>query len=85
MVANAAVPHITVDPPAKFVPVTVSVNAALPAAAEEGLNEASVGPLTLNALAGEEAALVFCTVTLGVPVRASWVLVTAAVSEVALP
>jgi hypothetical protein len=57
----------------------------VPAAIVLGLSDAMAGPLTVNALAEEEAALVFCTVTDCGPAEASWVLVTAAVSEVAPP
>jgi len=39
----------------------------------------------VNVLPEEEAALEFRTTTFGDPAEASWVLVTAAVSEVALP
>jgi hypothetical protein len=43
--------HITVEPATKFVPVTISVKGAPPAAAEVGLSVATVGPLTVNVLA----------------------------------
>lgn len=76
-------PHITVEPATKFIPVTVSVKPAPPAAADEGLSDAMVGPPTTNAMAGEEAALQFWTVTPCDPAEASCALVTLAVSEVA--
>jgi hypothetical protein len=44
-----------------------------------------LGPATVNVLAGEDAALEFCTVTFGDPADATWALVTAAVNEVVLP
>jgi hypothetical protein len=69
----------------KFVPVTVIVVSGEPAATALGLIEVMVAPLTLKALAAEDDVLVFFTVTLTEPAAASWVLVTAAVSEVALP
>jgi len=77
--------HITVEPLTKLVPVTVSVKGALPAAMVVGLSDATAGPETVNALADEEAALEFRMVTFADPAAVSWVLVTAAVSEVALP
>ena len=41
----------------KFAPVTVIVaGVVVPAAIEVGLSDAIVGPVTLNVLAGEEAA-----------------------------
>jgi len=85
VVASAVVPHITVEPLTKFVPVRVSVKGAAPAAIDVTLKDASVGPMTVNAIAEEEALLEFLTVTFGDPVEASWALVTAAVSDVALP
>ena len=85
MVASGVEFHSTVEPATKFIPVTVSVKGAPPAKAEAGLSDAMAGPLTVNALAGEEAVLVFWTVTFGEPAEASWALVTAAVSDVALP
>ena len=57
----------------------------VPAAIVVGLSDVIVGPLTVNVLAEEEALLEFWTVTFGVPAAASWVVVTSAVSEVALP
>jgi hypothetical protein len=65
--------------------VTVSVKGAPPAAIEAGNSDVIVGPSIVNILAEEEAALEFWTVTAGDPARASCVLVTAAVREVALP
>ena len=43
VVVSAAPPHCTVEPDTKLVPVTVSVNAAPPATAEEGDSEEIVG------------------------------------------
>ena len=85
MVVSAVAPHITVEVLRKPVPVTVRVKAAPPATAVAGLNDVILGALTVNLDAVEDALLVFFTVTLGVPAEASWVVVTAAVSEVALP
>jgi len=70
----------------KSMPVAVIVVAVVvPAGIEVGLSAVIVGPLTVNVRAAEEAALEFWTVTFCGPAEASWVLVTAAVSEVALP
>jgi hypothetical protein len=69
----------------KFVPVTVSVNAADPATAEAGLTDPMVGALTVNVLADEAAVLEFLTVIFADAAEASWVLVTAAVTDVGLP
>jgi len=85
VVSSATEFHSTVEPVTKPIPVTVSVKAAAPAATEVGLSAVIVGPVTVNASAEEVAPLEFRTVTLGDPAEASWPLVTAAVSEVALP
>ena len=85
VVASAVAPHSTVEPLTKFDPVTVSVKGTPPATAEAGLSNEIEGPLTVNVLAVEDAALEFRTATFGDPAAASWVAVTAAVSEVALP
>jgi len=85
VVVNGVEPHSTVEPPTKLIPVTVSVKAAPPAAVAVGLSAVIAGPLTVKSLAADEAALEFFTVTLCEPAEASWALVTAAVSEVALP
>jgi len=85
VVASAVDPHITVEPATKFAPETVRVKGALAAAIVLGLNDEMVGPLTANVLAEDEAPLEFLTVTFTDPVGFSWVLVTAAVSDVALP
>ena len=77
--------HSTVEPLTKLVPVTVSVKGALPATAEVGLSDVIVGPPMVKVYAADEAALEFWTVTFGDPAEASWVLVTAAVSEAGLP
>ena len=84
MVASGVRPQYTVEPLTKLVPVTVSVNPALPAVAAMGFNKAMEGPSTRNAAAGEVAALEFWTVMPGDPAAASCAPVTAAVSEVAL-
>jgi hypothetical protein len=49
----------TVEPLTKFVPVTVSVNGPLPAIVDVGLRDPMVGPITVNVLTEEEAALEF--------------------------
>lgn len=84
VVVSCVAPHITVEPLAKLDPVTVSVNGALPETAEAGVNSVIAGPLTVNVLA-VDTPVAFRTVTLWAPAEASWVLVTDAVSEVALP
>jgi hypothetical protein len=84
VVVSAAEPHITVEPETKFVPVTLRMNEALPATAVVALNDPMVGALTVKLPAVEEAVLVFLTVTCTIPEVASWALVTAAVSAVAL-
>jgi len=78
------VPHITVEPLRKFDPLTVSVKPVDPATAEVGLSELILGALTVNVLAEETAVLAFLTVTLTAPAVSIWVLVTAAVMDVAL-
>jgi len=77
-------PHITVEPLRKPVPATASVKAEPPATAVAGVKDVIFGALMVNVDPVEEAVLVFFTLTLTVPAEASWVLVTAAVSEVAL-
>jgi hypothetical protein len=84
VVVSDIVPQTTVEPLRKFVPVTVIVKPDDPAMPVAGLSEVSVGPFTWNVLAAEDEVLVFFTVTLTGPAEASCVLVTAAVSEVAL-
>jgi len=84
-VVSGVEPHITVEAPRKCVPVTVSVNGTSPATAVDGVSDAIVGPLMVKADPPEDTELEFFTLTLAVPAEASWVLVTAAVSEVALP
>ena len=71
MVVSGVAPHITVEPPTKFTPVTVSVKGAPPATAEVGLSDVIAGPLTVNGAAEEEAALEFCTVIFTDPAAAS--------------
>ena len=83
MVASGVPFHITVEPLRKPVPVTVRVKAAPPAEAAAGLNEVIAGALMVNGDDAEPALPVF-TVTFAVPAEASWAVVTAAVSEVAL-
>ena len=82
---NAVVPHMTVEPLRNPVPVTVSVKAAPPATAVDGLREVILGPLVVKVDPEDIAALSFFTVTLAVPAEAIWAVVTAAVKEVALP
>ena len=76
-------PHITVEPLRKPVPATVRVKAPPPAAAVAGLNDAILGTM-VNVDAAEEAVLAFFTVTFTGPGETVWVVVTAAVREVAL-
>jgi len=85
VVVNEVVPHITFAPEVKFVPVTLSVNAAPPAVAELGLSAVIVGAggLMVNTLAAEVPPLVV-TVTLTVPAEAIIAAVTGAVTVVAL-
>jgi len=73
-----------VEPLRKPVPVTERVKPAAPATAEDGLNDETVGAFTVNEAAVEEALPVFFTVTFTAPAPASWVAVTAAVTDVAL-
>ena len=56
-----------------------------PAAIEVWLSEEIVGPLTENALASEDTALVFFTVMFTAPDVANWAASTTAVRHVALP
>jgi len=85
VVASEVVPHFTVAPEIKFVPVTVSVNAAPPAVAELGLKLVIVGAagLMVNTLAAEVPPLVV-TVTFTVPAVAIMAAVTGAVTVVVL-
>lgn len=85
MVASVVAPHITVEPPAKFVPVTLSVKGLPPARAELGLSEVSVGPTTVTVDAAEAAPPGLCTVRLSLPVLPSRRAGIAAVMDVALP
>jgi hypothetical protein len=78
-------PPPLVVPAIKFVPVIVIVVSGDPAATEFGLIDPIAGAATLNTLLADEDVLVFFTVTLKDPAAASCVLVTAAVSDVALP
>ena len=85
MVVRAVEPHITVEPLTKLEPATVRVKAAPPARAVEGVKDVIFGAPMVNVDAEEDAVLVFFTVTAALPAEASWVVVTAAVREVALP
>jgi hypothetical protein len=78
-------PPPLVVPAMKLVPVIVIVVSGEPAATALGLIDVIVPAFTLNALAAEDDVLLFFTVTLNEPAAASWVLVTAAVNDVALP
>jgi hypothetical protein len=78
-------PPPLVVPATKLVPVIVMTVSGAPAEAVFGLIDVIAGPFTLKALAAEDDVLVFLTVTLNEPEAASCVLVTAAVSDVALP
>lgn len=71
LVASGFPPHSTLEPATKFVPITVSAKPAPPATAEVGLSDAIIGLLTVNAIAEDEAVLVFCTVIFGDPAEAS--------------
>jgi hypothetical protein len=51
VVVSAVLPHCTVEPETKFVPLTVSVNAAPPAVVEAGERLVMVGAITYAALA----------------------------------
>jgi hypothetical protein len=84
LVASAVAPHITVEPLAKFVPVTVSVREPVPATTELGVSPfvPIAGPLTVNVIP-LETPVGFFTVTVCDPAEASWSFVTFAVSEVA--
>src|SRR2546423_5097649 len=87
-VVRAAPFQLTVEPPAKLLPVTVSVKAAFPAAALAGDRVESVGDglLTLNVWAAEvpPPGAGVTTVTCGVPAAATSAAAMAAVSCVAL-
>jgi hypothetical protein len=85
VVVRAVEPHITVEPLKKFVPVTVSVNAAAPATAEVGLNEVIVGPTTVTVDAEDLAPPGFCTVRLSLPVLAATLTDIVAVMDLAVP
>lgn len=71
LVASVVAPHTTLEPPTKFFPVTVSAKGGLPATADVLLSDAITGELTVKAIAGEEAVLVFCTLIFGDPAEAS--------------
>jgi hypothetical protein len=84
-VASAVVPHITVELPMKFVPVTESVKERSPANSEAGLNEVMVGPTMVTENAADVAPPGLCTVRLSLPVEASRLAGTVAVMDVMLP
>ena len=75
--------HFTVAPLTKLVPVTVSVNAGLPACALFGESAVMVGAATVNVTAFEAAPPGFATVICAVPAAATSVAGMAAVSCVA--
>jgi hypothetical protein len=81
VVVRAVVPKLTTAPVAKYVPVTVRVNAAPPCVADVLLRRVSVGAAVMvKVLAEETADAPFSTVTLTGPAVASWAVRTAAVS-----
>src|SRR5579872_1968591 len=59
--------HVTRDPFRKFVPLTVRVNAALPASAEDGTRLVRVGPATARFTEFETKGPGFVTVTARLP------------------
>jgi hypothetical protein len=67
-----------------LVPVIVTDWEVVPAAIELRLSDVIMGPSTVNVSGEGETAFEFRTVTFCGPAEASWALVTAAVSEVAL-
>jgi len=85
VVASAVDPHITVEPLRNPVPVTPRLKGSEPATALVALNEEMAGALTAKEYELEEVLLEFFTVMFTFPAGVSWVLVTAAVSDVALP
>ena len=85
VVASAVVPHITVEPVTKFVPATVSVKSAPPAAAVAGVSEAILGA-PIEKMDGVDAAPPgLCTVTLRFPALVIDAAGTVAVMLVAVP
>ena len=85
-VVSAVLPQRICAPDTKFVPVTVSVNAAPPATAVAGLRLVIAGGLGLMVkVAAGEVPPVVVTVTLAVPAVAICAAETAAVTVVALP
>ncbi len=86
MVVSAVPFHCTTAPERKFVPLTVSVNAAPPAVAEAGLRVVIVGVGTLiaNVAAAERLPPEFAAVTFTLPTLAIRPAGTAAVNCVAL-
>jgi hypothetical protein len=88
VLARAVVPHCTVVPASKFVPVIVKVTAPLPAGAEEGARLVIVGGRATGEIVNVAPADVppgVITVTFAEPAVAIRLAGTAAVSWVALP
>ena len=82
---SAVEPHITVEPAKKFVPVTVSVKGAPPAAIEMALSEVMVGPTTITVDAADVVPPGLCTVRLSLPVVATMLAGMVAVMDVPVP
>jgi hypothetical protein len=74
-----------VEPLKKFVPVTVSVKGAPPAAIEVALSEVIVGPTTFRVDAADVVPPGLCTVRLSLPVVATMLAGMVAVMDVAVP
>ena len=85
MVVSGFAPHITVEPPTKFVPATLRVKGAPPATAEVGLSDVMVGPTTVTVEAEDVAPPGLCTVNFRLPVLATSLAGMAAVMDVAVP
>jgi hypothetical protein len=71
VVVSCVEPQYTFEAATKFVPLTLRVKPAPPAAADAGINDPIVGPVRVNVLAVEEAVLVFWTVIFPDPAEAS--------------
>ena len=85
VVVSEVVPHFTVAPEIKLVPVTVSVNAAPPAVAEAGLRPVMTGAgCEMLKVDAADVPPVVVTVTLAVPAAAIRLAGTVAVNWVAL-
>lgn len=78
-------PLVSVVPAMKLVPAMVMVVSPDPAMIEDGVSELILGPLTVNTLAAEAAALVFFTTTFSAPAVAIAVAGTVTVIDVAVP